>query len=59
MWELDKTVVSELVTRGVENTGWTLYRDDGWIILPSGTDDVPVGNTILHCNIVFRYNISS
>ena len=43
----------------VQNTGWTLYRDDGWVVLLRGMEDVPVVEDILgslHPNIQWEVN---
>ena len=44
---------------GVENTGWTLYRDDGWLVALNGMEDVPLVENILqnlHPNIKWEIN---
>ena len=47
MAPLDREVVEQLEERGVENTGWSIFRDDGWVVLPGGIADVPVVEEIL------------
>ena len=47
MAPLDEMVVQVLEERGVLNTGWTLFRDDGWLVLLRGMEDVPVVEDIL------------
>ena len=42
-----REVVEQLEERGVENTGWSIFRDDGWVVLPGGIADVPVVEEIL------------
>ena len=42
MGALDVKVTDELEERGIENTGWTIYRDDGWVVALNGIEDVPV-----------------
>ena len=59
MGELDKVVVDGLVDREVENTGWTLYRDDAWMVLLDGLNDVPAVENLLqglHPNIKWEFN---
>ena len=48
MGELDEKKVEGMEDNGVENTGWTLYRDDGWL------EEIPIIEDILqnlHPNI--------
>ena len=50
--ELDLEIVQQ--RREVETTGWTLYRDDGWMVALNGLDDVQTIEDILqnlHPNI--------
>jgi hypothetical protein len=59
MGELDKVKVEKLVEANVENTGWTIYRDDGWLVAMHGLEDVPIVETILqnlHLNIKWEIN---
>ena len=59
MAPLDARVEEELEEREVEHTGWTRYRDDGWMVLPGGMADVPVVEDILqslHPNIRWTVN---
>ena len=59
MGELDKVVVEKLEEENVANTGWTLYRDDGWLVATDGLEDVPVIENILqnlHPNISWEVN---
>ena len=40
-------------------TGWTIYRDDGWMVALNGMEDVPVIEDILqnlHPNIDWEIN---
>ena len=59
MGELDEKVETELENRGIEHTGWTIYRDDGWMVALDGMEDVPVIEDILqnlHPNIDWEIN---
>ena len=59
MGELDEKVEIELENRGIEHTGWTIYRDDGWMVALDGMEDVPVIEDILqnlHPNIDWEIN---
>ena len=59
MGELDQEVVQELDRRGIETTGWTLYRDDGWMVALDGLTDMPDIENILqnlHPNIKWEIN---
>ena len=59
MGELDKIMVEKLQEANVENTGWTIFRDDGWLVATNGLDDVPVVENILqnlHPNIKWEVN---
>ena len=59
MGELDKVMVEKLVEANVENTGWTIYRDDGWLVATNGLEDVPIVENILqnlHPNIKWEVN---
>ena len=59
MGELDEKVVERLEDKGVENTGWTIYRDDAWLVALNGLEDVPVIEDILqnlHPNIEWEIN---
>ena len=47
MAPLDARVEEKLDEQDVEHTGWTRYRDDGWMVLPGGMGDVPVVEDIL------------
>ena len=47
MGPLDEMVVQQLEEKGVVNTGWTRFRDDGWVVLPGGMEDVTVVEDIL------------
>ena len=40
--ELDDKVAERLVEEEVQTTGWTVYRDDGWLMALNGLDDVPI-----------------
>ena len=40
--ELDDKVAERLVEEEVQTTGWTVYRDDGWLVALNGLDDVPI-----------------
>ena len=56
---MDKVVVDGLVDREVENTGWTLYRDDVWMVLLDGLNDLPAVYNLLqglHPNIKWEFN---
>ena len=48
MGELDEKVETELENRGIEHTGWTIYRDDGWMVALDGMEDVPAKSTSKH-----------
>ena len=57
--ELDKVMVEKLEEANVENTGWTIYRDDCWLVVTNGLEDVPVVENILqnlHPNIKGEVN---
>jgi hypothetical protein len=59
MGELDQEIVQELDRRGIETTGWTLYRDDGWMVALDGlTDMADIENILqnLHPNIKWEIN---
>ena len=47
MAELDDTVAQRLVDSQVQTTGWTVYRDDGWLFALNGVTEVPVIENIL------------
>ena len=54
MGKLDEKMVERLDEKGVENTGWTLYRDDGWLVAFNGMEDITAIEEILqnqHPNI--------
>ena len=36
MGELDKVMGEKLEEANVENIGWTIYRDDGWLVVTNG-----------------------
>ena len=44
---LDEKVVQRLEEAEVRTTGWTIYRDDGWLMALNGVDDVPAIEDIL------------
>ena len=57
--ELDDIVAQRLVEEEVQTTGWTVYRDDGWLMALNGGDDVRVIEEILqnlHPNIEWEVN---
>jgi hypothetical protein len=59
MAPLDAEVERRLEEAGVEHTGWTLFRDDGWMVLLGGMADLPVTEEILqtlHPNIEWEVN---
>ena len=59
MGELDQEIVQQFARRGVETTGWTLYRDDGWTVALNGLEDVETIENILqnlHPNIKWEIN---
>ena len=59
MAELDELVEQRLEDNEVQTTGWTIYRDDGWMMALGGVDDIPVIEDILqslHPNIEWEIN---
>ena len=47
MAPLDTMVRQELEARGVANAGWTIFRDDGYLVLLGGMEDVGVVEEVL------------
>ena len=47
MAPLDTMVNQELEARGVANAGWTIFRDDGYLVLLGGMEDVGVVEEVL------------
>ena len=59
MAPLDEKVVQQLEQQNVKNEDWTLYRDDGWLVLLGGMADMDVVKDILgglHPNIKWEVN---
>ena len=59
MGELDEKMVRRLDEAEVQNTGWTIYRDDGWLVAINGEEDNTVIEEILqnlHPNIEWEVN---
>ena len=59
MAPLDDMVARELERRGVSSTDWTIFRDDGWLVLLGGMGDVGVVEEVLgslHPNIRWEVN---
>ena len=59
MGELDEKMVRRLDESEVQNTGWTIYRDDGWLVAINGEEDNTVIEEILqnlHPNIEWEVN---
>jgi hypothetical protein len=59
MAPLDDMVSQQLEQRGVENTGWTIFRDDGHLVLLGGMGDVEVVREVLqalHPSIQWELN---
>ena len=42
MAPLDEEMEQQLELAGVEHEGWTIFRDDGWLVLLNGMQDVQV-----------------
>ena len=59
MGELDKLVVQQLEEKDILTTGWTIYRDDAWIVALDGLSVVPMIEEVLqnlHPNIKWEVN---
>jgi hypothetical protein len=59
MAPLDDMVARRLEELGVANSGWTIFRDDGYLVLLGGMEDVGVVEEVLgalHPNIRWQVN---
>ena len=43
-------VVQKLEEQSVDNEDWTIYRDDGWIVLLGGMEVVPIVDRLGKCH---------
>ena len=48
MAPLDDKVEAELERMGISHTGWTIFRDDGYLMLLGGMGDLAVVRQILN-----------
>ena len=59
MGELDDKLVKKLDESEVQTTGWTIYRDDGWLVALNGEEDAAIIEEILqslHPDIEWEVN---